>query len=67
MTAKTKATPTRNCEECRFFYVSEETYLPTCSRGHKPRHYQPKDHQSVILGNYGYKRKCADYQPKESK
>lgn len=51
------------CAHCTYDVVPIEGTdyskdIMICTKGHKPRFYQPKDPMS---SDYGYKRKCEDY------
>jgi len=52
------------CEDCRHSSITDETGKSTliCKHGHKPKFYVPKTHTDAIDGNYGWKRKCEDYE-----
>ena len=52
---------TRHCDECRHqvpFLIAMK-----CANGHRPRFYAPNSDPSDT--EWGYKRKCADFEPKE--
>lgn len=51
---------TRYCNECKYL-THHEDKDSVCKLGHKPRFYIPKDFSDVRMGNFGYKRKCADF------
>lgn len=53
---------TRHCDECKHFN-DEETDPRVCLKYHKPRFYSQKN-DNPYDQNYGYKRKCADYEIK---
>ena len=53
---------TRDCSECRHFEVIRFGLSDTCDEGHKPRFYKPR---SPIDEDWGYKRKCEDFEGKD--
>lgn len=54
---------TKHCEECRFFHhPSEIRPRAGCQKGHKPRFYAPKNISKAQRGDYGWKRKCEDFE-----
>ena len=55
MTAKT-----RHCDECRHYSPSFAGMH--CARGHHPRFYNPGHAHDT---DYGWKRKCVDFQEKK--
>jgi hypothetical protein len=58
--------PTRNCDNCAHQVWPKELGRMTCLKGHKPRYYLHKDYsqmRSQPPDSWGYKRKCADFQP----
>jgi hypothetical protein len=54
--------PTRKCNACTHQIWERELGRMTCKQGHKPRFYHPREYPS-----WGYKRKCADFEPKTTK
>lgn len=61
MTAKI---PTRSCDECQHFDPSwaATAVKRVCLLKHKPMFYKPKDDPRDV--NWGFKRRCADFQVK---
>ena len=64
---------TRHCDECAHFTNHINTgfayhiniNVSPCDKGHKPRFHVPSlDPRDT---DWGYKRKCADFAPKETK
>ena len=53
---------TRNCDECVHKYTRDWDLRLHCNKAHKPRFYAPKDISDAMRGNWGWKRKCEDYQ-----
>ena len=54
---------TRHCDECRHrnrFVEGDRNNV--CKKGHNPRFYQPI---SALDTNYGWKRKCTDFEEKK--
>ena len=52
---------TRHCEECKHLSWNEWSEAPpTCAKGHRPRFYKPK---SEVDTDFGYKRRCGDFEP----
>lgn len=59
--------PTRFCDECEFqrydlVEVGKDLHEPVfkCAKGHKPKFYLPK---RVQVDDFGYKRRCEDFEP----
>lgn len=53
----------KHCEECWFFHQpSEIRPRAGCQKGHKPRFYAPKNISKAQRGDYGWKRKCEDFE-----
>ncbi len=52
----------RHCDGCTHCYMVQILGM-TCEKGHKPRFYMPK-HPNC--NEWGWKRKCSDYKPKEN-
>ena len=46
----------KQCDECKNF-----KHLPWCKKGHKPRFYKPANLSDAHSGNWGFKRRCADF------
>jgi hypothetical protein len=57
------AMKTRHCAECRHLDV-KINQKSVCARGHKPKFFMAKTMWQAINCDYGYKRKCADYEAK---
>lgn len=57
------AMKTRHCAECRHLDV-KINQKSVCARGHKPKFFIAKTMWQAINCDYGYKRKCADYEAK---
>lgn len=51
---------TRHCDECK--HPIPGLIVMQCAKGHKPRFYKPN---TYVDNTWGYKRKCADFEPKE--
>lgn len=49
------------CDECRHFNDEDVPGAAVCWKGNKPRWYAPKS-DSAHATDYGYKRKCDDYE-----
>lgn len=58
------AMKTRNCAECRHLDV-KINQKSVCAKGHKPKFFTAKTMWQAINCDYGYKRKCADYEAKK--
>ena len=52
---------TRHCDECRHYNDEDVPGANVCEKGHKPRWYSQRNDNPHDL-DYGYKRKCADYE-----
>lgn len=52
-------TPTRHCDDCVFFSYDPNANEAECEKGHKLRFFLPK---SAVDFDYGWKRKCSDYE-----
>ena len=52
---------TRHCDECTHcdFTVNDKMH---CNKGHKPRFYMPKGTYPHFENDWGWKRKCADFE-----
>lgn len=52
------------CDECKHFNPRglEEGNRVVCRKGHKPRFYLPKTMMQAIYLEYGYRRRCEDYE-----
>ena len=53
---------TRHCHECKFLNTTGKA---VCEKGHKPKFFTAKTAWQAITCDYGYKRKCADYEEKK--
>jgi hypothetical protein len=51
----------KNCADCQSGEWHPIHGDLTCSKGHKPRFYQPRDPADV---SWGWKRRCADFEAK---
>lgn len=51
---------TQFCNECIHADFHHDGRLRKCNKGHKPKFYLPQDY---LDDNYGYKRKCEDFEP----
>lgn len=56
----------RHCDECKHATVKWYEYkgppafdVLTCAKGHKPRHYMPRNAMDT---GYGWKRVCGDFE-----
>lgn len=56
-------TKTRHCDECKhlYYWVGADEYQ--CLKLHKPRFYKPAREGDL---NWGWKRKCEDFKPKDA-
>jgi len=52
---------TRHCESCQFRQWQGDDRL-ICTKGHRPRFYQPVGRYPRFENDWGWKRRCADYQ-----
>ena len=56
---------TRHCDECKHFKYHININVLPCNKGHKPRFHSPSlDPRNT---DWGFKRKCEDFSPKEHK
>ena len=55
-----------HCNQCKHATYGYE-YIPKliCAKGHKPRYYNPTTIKQTHSGDWGYKRKCVDYEEKK--
>ena len=53
---------TRHCHECRFLNTTGKA---VCEKGHKPKFFTAKTAWQAITCDYGYKRKCLDFEGKK--
>lgn len=53
---------TRNCDECKYSYQRDWKIGLFCEKGHKPRFYSPKTITQAQHGDFGWKRKCEDFE-----
>ena len=60
-----------HCDECKHATVKWYEYkgppafdVLTCAKGHKPRHYMPRNAMDT---DYGWKRVCADFERHNAK
>ncbi len=51
---------TRFCDECGFADMSGD--MLKCTKGHKPRFYNPKGSYPHFENEWGWKRKCAEFE-----
>ena len=59
---------TQWCEECRHFDGDLLDRLGRgnpCTKGHRPRFYNPKNLTQAHTGIYGWKRRCEDFEGRE--
>ena len=59
----------RHCDECKHATVKWYEYkgppaVLTCAKGHKPRHYMPRNAMDT---GYGWKRVCGDFEVHNAK
>lgn len=56
----------RHCDECKHWQKDGRQVLTSmvCTKGHKPRFYVPRSDPRDT--DWGWKRKCADFAPKET-
>ena len=52
---------TRNCDECKHFDKGL-----WCIKEHKPRFYAPKTISQAQRGDFGWKRKCDDFEQSQT-
>lgn len=63
-----KQAKTQWCDECRHFdldLLDATGEGNPCTKGHKPRLYTPRTMSQVINEDWGWKRKCQDFEMKE--
>lgn len=53
---------TKHCDECLHSYTRDWDLRLYCNKGHKPKFYAPKDISQSVRGNFGWKRKCEDFE-----
>jgi hypothetical protein len=51
---------TRNCSDCA--KADHTTYKLRCTVGHKPRFYLPREPYPHCGDDWGWKKKCADFE-----
>ena len=54
------------CDECKHhadMTEDEATWKKPCVLGHKPRFYMPQTISQAHSSNWGWKRRCEDFQP----
>jgi hypothetical protein len=54
------AVKTRSCEDCNLADFTGERLV--CTKGHKPRFYMPKGTYPHYENEWGYKRRCEDFE-----
>lgn len=54
----------KHCHECR--YMGDQA-RGICWAGHRPRFYQPKTLRAAIYGDWGWKRRCSDFEKLKTK
>lgn len=54
---------TRHCAECK--HQHWQTDRVVCAKGHKPKFFIAKTMWQAITCDYGYKRKCLDFEGKK--
>ena len=52
---------TRFCDDCKFCDMTVEIGMK-CDKGHKPRFYMPRETYPHYENDWGWKRKCADFE-----
>ena len=52
---------TKHCDECLHSYTRDWDLRLYCNKGHKPRFYAPKTISKAQRGDFGWKRKCKDF------
>ena len=58
--AEKTAMKARHCDECKCFNHDHMDGEELCAKGHKPRHYMPRNAMDT---DYGWKRVCVDFKP----
>lgn len=53
------------CDECKHFSETLATYKRPCKAGHRPRFYVPRTTSHAVVGDYGWKRRCNDFEKSE--
>lgn len=53
---------TRHCDECRHCTFHDCGDPITCGKGHKPRFYMPRGDYPHYENDWGWKRRCEDFQ-----
>jgi predicted anti-sigma-YlaC factor YlaD len=51
----------KNCDECKHFSETLATYKRPCKLLHRPRFYVPRTTTQAEAGDYGWKRRCNDF------
>jgi hypothetical protein len=54
----------QHCDRCAHASYQGQDPRLHCARGHRPRFYRPN---LLYTGDWGWKRVCTDYQPKENR
>jgi len=55
---------TRHCYECKFL-IATLNGKAVCEKGHKPKFFVAKTAWQKATCDYGYKRKCLDFEGKK--
>lgn len=59
-----KKTRAVNCDQCRHYDAEIVPFEGwPCVEGHKPRFYAPKTTMEAESGEWGWRRRCADFEP----
>jgi hypothetical protein len=48
-----------NCSDCKHFGGVNGK---VCGKGHRPRFYAPQTIRATTVGNFGWKRRCDDFE-----
>ena len=51
---------TKHCDECKWF--AQKSSENVCRKQHHPRFYAPKTISQAQRGNFGWKRRCEDFE-----
>jgi hypothetical protein len=52
----------KHCDECKHFSLKANE---PCQLGYKPRYFYPNTMEKAKSGNWGYKRRCDDFQERK--
>jgi len=61
---KAGAMKTRHCAQCK--HQDWKPDRAVCVKGHRPKFFVAKTMYQAMTDDYGYKRKCADYEEKNT-